>query len=104
MLLKRVRSKVNKQVGGRECEHGRGVESCEVATWLNSSLYRENCSKQSNLEIIGEYRSYGVRGSFLPVEAIRLPSPVGEQPLGNSEELATHESGTLQRYTFDCIA
>ncbi|CAD0196791.1 unnamed protein product [Chrysodeixis includens] len=43
----------------------------------------------TNLEIIGECGSCGVRGSFLPIDAIRLPSPAGEQPLGNSVELAT---------------
>lgn len=37
--------------------------------------------RSPNLEIIGECGTGGVRGSFLPAEAIRLPSPAGEQPL-----------------------
>lgn len=37
--------------------------------------------RSPNLEIIGECGTGGVRGSFLPAEAIRLPSPADEQRL-----------------------
>lgn len=46
-------------------------------------------STDANLEIIGECGSSNVRGSFLPVQAIRPPSR-GERPLGNSVEAAAH--------------
>lgn len=62
----------------RECERGRGVVSCGVATRPHK---REGTGSGPNLEIIGECGTGGVRGSFLPIEAIRLPSPAGEQPL-----------------------
>lgn len=64
----------------RECiermrarSQGRVVRCCDTA--------REGTGSGPNLEIIGECGIGGVRGSFLPVEAIRLPSPAGEQPL-----------------------
>lgn len=44
----------------------------------------------ANLEIIGECGSSNVRGSFLPVQAIRLPS-LGEQPLSESLEQAARK-------------
>ncbi|CAG9585466.1 unnamed protein product [Danaus chrysippus] len=59
--------------------------------------------RDANLEIIGECGSSNVRGSFLPVQAIRLPS-LGEQPLGNSDtpqiaqmERTTHENVTMSQ-------
>lgn len=41
---------------------------------------RRKVERDANLEIIGECGTGGVRGSFLPFEADRLPSQAGEQP------------------------
>lgn len=55
----------------------------------------------ANLEIIGECGSSNVRGSFLPVQAIRLPS-LGEQPL--SDSLRTSRTQTTMLFYRDTLS
>ncbi|KPJ15095.1 hypothetical protein RR48_09122 [Papilio machaon] len=72
----------------REQSRGRAVRSYDTRRGRSRGRSRGQL-KDTNLEIIGECGSGGVRGSFLPVEAVRLPSPSGEQPLDYTEEFAT---------------
>ncbi|CAH2259293.1 jg10037 [Pararge aegeria aegeria] len=65
------------------------VEENASGRGLRIVLRHGQLSTDANLEIIGKCGSSNVRGSFLPVQAIRLPSQ-GEQPLGNSVEAAAH--------------